>query len=142
LLIWNASASVAIGLYWVQAQRPSPGSLAVIRFPEQLRELAEARGYLPASALLIKRVAARTGDVVCRVGPRVDINGRLAAIAKTYDTSGRLMPRWRGCIHMDGDDFFVLSAQPHSFDSRYFGPIDRGGVLGTAYPILTKTRRG
>jgi conjugative transfer signal peptidase TraF len=139
LLLWNGSSSVPPGLYWVRARSPPPGSLAVIRLPPPLRQLADVRGYLPGGALLIKPVAAGEGDVVCRIGASVDINGRPVAIAKSHDTADRPMPRWSGCIRLESHHSFVLSAQAQSFDSRYFGPIDGASVLGTAYPILIAT---
>jgi type IV secretory pathway protease TraF len=90
---------------------------------------------LPTGALLIKPVAASTGDVVCRHRSIVTINGRAAAFARTADASGRPLPKWTGCIRLDARGVFVLSAEPLSFDSRYFGPIDRRNVLGTASPV-------
>ena len=60
-LLWNASASVATGLYRLTSQPPMMGTLAVIRLPEPLRTLAATRGYLPAGTLLIKPVAAGAG---------------------------------------------------------------------------------
>ena len=84
-LLWNASASVATGLYRLTSQPPMMGALAVIRLPEPLRTLAETRRYLPAGTLLIKPVAAGAGDTVCRRGPLVTINGRVVARAKSAD---------------------------------------------------------
>ena len=116
---------------------PSKDQLAVIRLPEAARALAQTRGYLPRHALLLKPVAAVTGDAVCRHGPFVTINGRFRAIADRKDTRRRLLPRWRGCRHLATSELFVLSTISGSFDSRYFGPIERGHVLGTAVPIWT-----
>lgn len=116
---------------------PSKGQLAVIRLPEAGRALADARGYLPRRALLIKPVAAVPGDTVCRQGPFVTINGRLRAIADRKDMRLRLLPHWHGCHHLATSELFVLSTVSGSFDSRYLGPIERGNVLGTAEPIWT-----
>src|SRR5262249_50841202 len=68
LFLLNASPSVPIGVYRLDGRRPLAGDLAAIRLPEPVLSLADARAYLPAAALLIKRVATRTGDLVCRFG--------------------------------------------------------------------------
>jgi type IV secretory pathway protease TraF len=106
-----------------------------MRLPQPFLGLADARGYLPSCALLLKRVAAQAGDVVCRSGTKVSINGRLVALARTKDALGRSMPRWGGCQRMEISHVFVLADTLDSFDSRYFGPIARPHVLGTALPI-------
>jgi conjugative transfer signal peptidase TraF len=138
VLLWNASPSVAIGLYRVTSRPPLTGALAVIRLPDPLRILAETRGYLRKGALLIKPIAAGAGDTVCRHGQLVTINGRIAAHARTWDAIGRTLPAWSGCFRLADNDIFVLSADPDSFDSRYLGPIDRAHVVGIAQPVWVR----
>jgi conjugative transfer signal peptidase TraF len=138
VLLWNASPSVAIGLYRLTSRPPLTGALAVIRLPEPLRILAETRGYLRKGAPLIKPVAAGAGDTVCRHGSLVTVNGRIVARAGTLDAVGRPLPAWSGCFRLAANDIFVLSADPDSFDSRYMGPIDRAHVLGLALPVWVR----
>lgn len=138
MLLWNASPSVPTGLYMVTRQVPAKGNLAVVNLTEAARALAKARGYLPKGALLIKPVAAVSGDVVCRHGPLVRINARLRAVADRTDRRQRALPRWHGCRSLATSELFVLSTVRGSFDSRFFGPIARGTVLGTAVPIWTR----
>jgi type IV secretory pathway protease TraF len=57
------------------------------------------------------------------------------AQAKLADTAGRPLPAWSGCIRLADTQVFVLAADPDSLDSRYFGPVDRAHVLGTALPV-------
>jgi conjugative transfer signal peptidase TraF len=135
VILWNASPSVPIGLYRVTSQPSQTAALAVIRLPETLRVLAEARGYLGRGVLLIKPVIAGAGDTVCRYGALVTIKGRIAARARTLDAAGRSLPAWSGCFRLRANDIFVLAADPDSFDSRYIGPIDRAHVVGFALPI-------
>lgn len=137
-LLWNASPSVPIGLYMTVDQAPAKGHLAVIRLSDVAGAFASARGYLPAGALLIKPVAAASGDVVCRFGPLIKINARLRALAHGMDRRHRLLPRWRGCRYLTTSELFVLSHVTGSFDGRYFGPIERGTVRGTGVPIWTR----
>lgn len=60
------------------------------------------------------------------------------AQAKLADTAGRPLPAWSGCIRLPDTQVFVLAADPDSFDSRYFGPVDRANVLGTALPVWVR----
>lgn len=129
---WNGSHSVPAGLYFIAARSPARGELAALRLPEPMRSLADARGYLPASAVLIKPVAALAPDLVCRSGAIITINGHDAGRAPPADTSGRLLPQWNGCHRIDDHQILVLADDRHSFDGRYFGPLDARQVIGTA----------
>jgi type IV secretory pathway protease TraF len=97
--------------------------------------LADARGYLPAGTLLIKRVIAGDGDLACRLGAIVAVNGQPVAHASAADRLGRPLPRWSGCKHLAAGAVLLLSPVPDSFDGRYFGPLDGSHVLGTALPL-------
>jgi conjugative transfer signal peptidase TraF len=137
ILLWNTSPSVPVGLYRVVARTPAAGELAVIRLPDPIRALTVARGYRAGRALVIKPVAAGPGAVVCRHAAMVTVNGHPIAWARRADGSGRALPRWAGCLTLTASQVFVLSAAPGSFDSRYFGPVERVHVLGVGRPIWT-----
>src|SRR5690348_16293175 len=70
-LVWNASASAPIGLYWRVDGRPERGDLVLAWAPIWARRLADERHYLPLSVPLVKRVAAISGDVVCATGREI-----------------------------------------------------------------------
>ena len=106
-----------------------------IRPAEPVRSLASTRGYLPVDALLIKPIAAVSGDIVCRFGTFVAVKGRRVARAHMADLSARALPRWRGCRRLTASEVFVLSEAPDSFDSRYIGPVDRRSIVGVAHPL-------
>ncbi|MGC5204406.1 S26 family signal peptidase, partial [Klebsiella pneumoniae] len=73
-VIWNASASAPIGLYRIHPESDPPtGALVAIAPPEQLSRWLSARGYLPEGVPLLKHVAARAGQRVCRVGAVVSV---------------------------------------------------------------------
>ena len=137
-ILWNTTASVPVGLYGLSPARTlRPGDLVVVRpDPALARTLAEA-GWLPAGVPLLKPVAARAGDTVCRVRERVLISGREVAVALTHDARGRLLPRWSGCRRLGPDEVFLLSPAPGSLDGRYFGPTDRRSIRARAAPIWT-----
>lgn len=135
LLTWNASPSVPTGLYAVAHASPRAGDVALTRLPPNAAALAAHRGYLPRSVYLLKPVVAVAGDQVCRLGNRIFVNGVFVALARRGDRLGRLLPVWHGCRMLGTDEVFLLAHDPDSFDSRYFGPLDRQHIVGRAFLI-------
>jgi conjugative transfer signal peptidase TraF len=138
LLIWNASASVPIGLYWVARKIPTVGDLAVVRLPPQIAPLAADRGYLPRTAYLLKTVVAAGGDRVCSYGGYVIVHGVYMARIRVADRRRRPLPHWQGCRGLRPAELFLLAREPESFDSRYFGPIRADYVVGRATLIFPR----
>lgn len=135
-LIWNASASAPLGLYWVSRTAPSRGDLVLAELPPDARRLAAERGYLPDGVPLGKRVAALGGDRVCTIEDAMLVNGRPIAERLAHDSLGRALPRWTGCRRLAGDELFLLmEGVPGSFDGRYFGPVRRAAVIGRLVPL-------
>ena len=138
-LVWNASASAPLGLYWLSHTKPSRGDFVLAELPPDARRLAVARGYLPDGVPLVKRIAALDDDFVCAVGDAVSINSRVVAERLDRDRRGRPLPHWTGCRVLGDDEFFLLMAGvPGSFDGRYFGPVRRAAILGRLAPLWTE----
>ncbi|MBV9510945.1 MAG: S26 family signal peptidase [Caulobacteraceae bacterium] len=139
-LVWNASASVPIGLYALDPHaRIRVGDLVAARTPASVRRLAAARRYLPEGVPLVKRVAAAGGQTVCAAGPLVSIDGRPVARRRAADRLGRPLPWWTGCRRLNAGMVFLLMADvPDSFDSRYFGPVEASAILGRATPLWVR----
>jgi type IV secretory pathway protease TraF len=90
-LIWNASASLPIGLYRLALTPPiEVGDIVVVRPPEPLAGFLTARGYLPRGVPLMKRVQATAGAVVCRVALTIIVNGHVIGTATTV--TARALP--------------------------------------------------
>jgi conjugative transfer signal peptidase TraF len=138
-LIYNASPSAPIGWYVVHPVRSLPvGARVLLWLPPDARELADGRHYLPGSVPALKFVAAAAGDRVCEKAGIVAINKRVMARAKPFDGAGRKLVAWSGCKTLSAAELFVLNTENDgSFDSRYFGPIERHTVIGAALPIWT-----
>jgi conjugative transfer signal peptidase TraF len=131
-IVWNASASVPLGLYRIEPGPFRRGDLVLIRLPPDVADLAHQRRYLPKSAYLIKFVLAVAGDRVCRLGVRLFVRGLFVARALRSDKLGRRMPMWHGCRRLAPGDLFVLADNPQSFDGRYFGLVSVRAVVGRA----------
>lgn len=137
--IWNASASVPVGLYRIAHGRSiGVADLAVIMPPEPLVGFLAERGYLPRGVPLIKRVLALGGTTVCRNGEQIAANGMPYGTARERDIQGRALPVWRGCrVIGDGEIFLMNWDAADSFDSRYFGPLPLTSIIGRAVPVWT-----
>ncbi|MHB2266295.1 S26 family signal peptidase [Aliihoeflea sp. 2WW] len=136
-VIWNASASVPVGLYRiVPAGKIAVTDLAVVMPPDELAAFLDERGYLPRGLPLIKRVLALSGTTVCRSGAEIVAYGTTYGEARALDTRGRPLPVWQGCrTLLAGEAFFMNWDSPDSFDSRYFGPLPVSALVGRAVPV-------
>jgi conjugative transfer signal peptidase TraF len=130
-LIWNASASVPLGLYLLLPPPPRVGDMVAARPPGPFAPLAAERRYLPVGVPLIKTVTAGPGDTVCGLRSVVLVNGKRVAVRLPADSLQRPLPSWSGCKRLRQDDLFLLNADsPRSFDGRYFGLSRRSDVIG------------
>ncbi|MGF1627273.1 MAG: S26 family signal peptidase [Alphaproteobacteria bacterium] len=138
VLLWNASASVPIGLYRVRpASRLQVGDLVVVMPPEPLAHMLDEGGYLPRHLPLLKHVSALPGQRVCRTGTTILVDGDVRGTARTHDRRGRPLPVWQGCRVIAADAVFLMNDRPDSLDGRYFGPLPRAAIVGRASPIWT-----
>ena len=143
MLLWNASASVPIGLYAVHPTGTlTGGELVVAMPPEPLATFLADGRYLPKGLPLIKYITALPGQRVCRDGLGITIDGLSRAIARRADHVGRTLPIWSGCRIIGWGEVFLLNArEPASLDGRYFGPLPSSSVVGRAVPLWTMGRR-
>src|SRR5208283_3017453 len=139
VLIWNASASVAIGLYLVQpADHLAVADLVVVTPPEQVARFLAERDYLPLGVPLLKQVIALPGQTVCRIRLAIMIDGVVMATARERDHRGRPLPIWQGCKMIEEGEVFLMNWQSaDSLDGRYFGPLPAASILGRAAPLWT-----
>jgi conjugative transfer signal peptidase TraF len=139
-LLWNASASVPIGLYAVRRALPLRiGELVVVTPPEPLAQFFAARRYLPLGVPLVKHVLALPGQTVCRDGRTITVDGITMGQALEHDRFGRALPDWQGCRPLAPGEVFVMNTVPaDSLDGRYFGPLPLTTIVGRADPIWTR----
>lgn len=135
MLVWNASASMPIGLYRLAPVLSMRGDLVLVRPPKIAETLADSRGYLPAGVPLVKRIAAVGGDEICVVDGVVLVNGHAVVRQLAADRAGRPLPQWSGCQVLGGDEIFLLADAKDSFDSRYFGPVPTANIIETLVPL-------
>jgi conjugative transfer signal peptidase TraF len=138
-LLWNASASVPIGLYSVEPiDQLAVTNLVVAMPPNSLATFLAERDYVPLGMPLIKRILALRGQSVCRNERVISVDGIAMGMALAHDRQGRPLPIWQGCQAIaEGDVFLMNWDEPASFDGRYFGPIPLRAIIGRAKPLWT-----
>jgi conjugative transfer signal peptidase TraF len=135
--IWNASASVPIGLY---AIRPAGAlhvtELVVIQPPAALANFLDERRYLPKGVLMLKRILARPGQTVCRTEHTITVDRIAMGEALDQDRTGKALPAWR--VVADDEVFLMNWQSKDSFDGRYFGLLPASSIIGRADPLWTR----
>jgi conjugative transfer signal peptidase TraF len=137
--IWNASASVPIGLYSLRpTKRFHVTELVAVQPPEPLATFLDLNGYLPIGVPMLKRVLALPGQSVCRIGLNISVDGIAMGKARDRDARGRPLPKWQGCrVVGDGELFLMNWQSDDSLDGRYFGFLPASAVIGRALPAWT-----
>lgn len=138
-LIWNASASLPIGLYRVEPPTTlTLGDLVAVMPPESLAQFITARGYVSPDVPLLKHVAALPGTRVCRSGTTLTVHGQILGAARERDRLGRPLPVWQGCRLIAEDEIFLMNRDARdSLDGRYFGPLPLGSITARIVPLWT-----
>ncbi|MGJ4859597.1 S26 family signal peptidase [Labrys sp. La1] len=138
-LVWNGSASTPIGLYRIAAADALVGEdLVAVRLPEPIARFMVERGYVGEGAPLLKHVAARSRQLVCRRGRSIRVDGAWIGDALDRDRQGRALPIWQGCHRLSDGEIFVMNRNVRdSFDGRYFGVLPASSVIGRAIPSFT-----
>ncbi|MCC8947806.1 S26 family signal peptidase [Bradyrhizobium sp. Arg62] len=139
LYIWNASASVPIGLYSLRpTRRFHVTELVAVQPPEPLAAFLDLNGYLPVGVPMLKRILALPGQTVCRSGLMISVDDIALGDAQDRDARGRPLPKWQGCrVVGDGELFLMNWQSSDSLDGRYFGFLPASAVIGRAIPVWT-----
>jgi conjugative transfer signal peptidase TraF len=137
--IWNASASVPIGLYRLQ---PTGNlfvtELVAVQPPEPLATFLGEGGYLPRDIPMLKRVLALSGQTVCRDQLTITVDRIEMGEARERDGRGRPLPVWQGCrVVAEGEVFLMNWQSADSLDGRYFGVLPTSAIIGKAEPLWT-----
>jgi conjugative transfer signal peptidase TraF len=137
LFLWNASASVPVGLYRLQVTRERyVTELVAVMPPEPLATFLVDGNYLPPGVPMLKHVVALPGQTVCREGLTLLVDEIAMGMARERDGRGRPLPIWKGCRVIAQGELFLMNWQSaDSLDGRYFGPIPASAVIGRAQPV-------
>ncbi len=97
--------------------------LYVFRLPIQTR-------YYSKGTLFVKYAKCLPGDILEVKGFKYYCNGKLIAIARKTDSKGVPVKHfeYNGTIHKG--KYFMYAPHPRSFDSRYWGFVDKKDFVG------------
>lgn len=125
---------------------PERGDIVVFRDPAEpetdesipeavIRSVLEALGIRTrGNDDLIKRVVGLPGETITITDNQVHIDG--AALSEPYLADDVVMPD-EGPFEVGDDEVFVMGDnRQFSFDSRRFGPIQEGSLIGRAFVII------
>ena len=137
-LLYNPSPSAPVGWYKVKHKNGyEVGDMVAVQLPDWAEELAVKRGYIPPDIPVIKTIVGGPGDEYCVHESWLEVgDGRSFYIYHT-DSRMRDMPVLTdGCRRLEVGKYLIASVSyDRSFDSRYFGPVDVSGIIGTVHFI-------
>ena len=143
----NTTRSIPIGLYWTSDTEAGTG--AYVRFcPPDIDAMAMARqrGYISAGfcpgdyGYAMKRISAVHSDTVTIDSRGVAVNGRLLPFSRprAVDAAGRPLPELQASYMLQADQVLLMSDVSNtSFDSRYYGPVNRAQIETVIKPVIT-----
>jgi len=144
----NMTASLPKGIYKIterEAAKYARGDLIMFCLPEnEETKKAKERGYiLPGFACggslpLMKRVAGISGDRIEVKGGNLHVNGRPLKNGNVFKKDGeRRDMKSCGDLTLSENEVFAVSLyNPKSFDSRYFGPVNKNSIIGKVRRFL------
>ena len=138
-IIINYTASLPKGLYRLHPLPPDieRNMLIALAVPEHVQSMVYGRGWLLKGSLLLKPVAAVAGDRFRITDEGLSINKRYVGPVYSYDTQGLPLPVLRTSYILKEGQVFLASPYPRSFDSRYFGPVDKKDIIAEVTPLFT-----
>ncbi len=146
----NLSESMPIGLYREVSHPLIVGDIVSVCLPEEIAREGMMRGYIGVgrcannSQPLVKQVIAMGGDVVRITPNQIFINGKLIPQSKTQilDESGRTLPAIsRGTYQLQESQVWLQGiGHQNSWDSRYYGPIEKEQITSIVKPFITWSR--
>jgi len=145
---FNPSKSVAVGLYWQVGEPITKGAYVLVCPPDtEIFQLAKQRGYLTSGFCpnnysgMMKFVAAGAGDEIRINQEGIEVNQQRLPHSKPLNTDpgGRPLPQLElNTYRLKENELLLIGdVSPASFDSRYFGLIDRAQIQGVVRPIFT-----
>ena len=143
----NTSGSIPVGLYWMTDRQIEKGEYVLLCPPPgNVFDEAKKRGYFGAGfcpgdyAYLMKKILAAKKDTVVLADDGVHVNGELLPLSTPLlaDKQGRPLPVLRGEFRLGDSDLLLMTdVSPISFDSRYFGLVNRSQIKGVIRPVFT-----
>ena len=143
---FNITDSLPVGVYRLVDTRLTKGSIVAFCLDDKSSDFLRKRGGIPVNngrcgdyPYLLKKIYGVPGDYVSQGKSvfvnRVKIPGVVINRNEDFEkTFGPLTTNYR---LMEGQYLLISAEHPDSFDSRYFGPVNRDKIYHGAVPIWT-----
>jgi conjugative transfer signal peptidase TraF len=144
-LRYNRTNSLPVGLYLqtpFKAAKIQRGVMVGFFLDNNLNTMLRGRPWFPPIGVpLMKEVFGLPGDTILFKKNEIFINGNLFGLRERYDRNNEELPWiYEGPVILKQTQYFVGSHKVRSFDSRYFGPIDKDQMIGIFHPVFTKEK--
>lgn len=141
----NLTESIKVGLYAKSFGEVHRGDFVALCLPIQDQQLGLERHYLMpgtkchGSVPLLKQVIAVPGDHVQLTMDFVAVNGKYYPyVTENKDHLGRELNHYpRGDYAQTQGYWLMGNVSPHSWDSRYWGPLPAKQILYKITPLIT-----
>lgn len=143
----NWTASMPIGLYKVNAPNQlQRGDDVMACLPPAIGKVGLHQEYLMPGKCpggfdpIIKELIALSGDSVVLSSEAITVNGKIyPAHTRDKDHLGRVLAAIPRGNYPNTQSYWLYgkNSPEDSWDSRYWGGVDRGSIIKTATPILT-----
>jgi conjugative transfer signal peptidase TraF len=143
----NVTPSIPLGLYRATQAKPRRGTIVLACVPRSVAVWAKRREYIPPGGCpggvmpLGKIVAGIPGDtiVVSARGALVNEQRLVNSQPLERDRRGRPLPHYPfGTYVLGAREYWLESAHPRSFASRYIGPVPAADLITTVTPLWVR----
>lgn len=146
-IIINVSPSIPLGVYSLKPINTKTNlrqnDLVAFCLNIPYREFGLSRGYLlvgsrcSGTAPLLKSIIAVPGDNVTLTNNEIIVNNKVYGYpTHLYDSKHRPLQSWPRGNYKNSQGFWMIGTNSvKSWDSRYFGPIDRKQIIFLIRPL-------
>ncbi len=146
----NLTYSMPVGLYRLRpVDHLARGTIVQVCQSPRAAKMSINREYMDhgdcwdGSDALLKEVVGLPGDRVTVGASGVCVNGRRLPWSEPRGLDSRMRPLkpLSGTFVIGKAQVWLYSPHPRSFDSRYYGPVDRSLIRGIGVPVWVAAMR-
>ena len=129
--VLNLSPSMQKGIYLLkEIDELKKGDVVVLNIPSNIKEILYSRGYLPKNKKTDYILnALEKNNFVEVVHNKIYINGEFKGNIAEVDPKGRKLISFVKDGILKSGEVFLLGRGKNSFDSRYFGTVEKSEIL-------------